>query len=117
RPPGQGHADLSVLQRVSKAAGNADAKLVSAREVFRRMTETHVEFAGLTHQGLGDKGAVVGAKKEGYFMSKYQFKHRFFKSENFKEEAARLDAWPFVDALKIKLDRDPTIGAVIPGGD
>ncbi len=60
-PLGQGHDDLSVLQRVAKCAGNADSKLVSAREVFRRMGETLPEFAGLTHAGIGERGVVVGA--------------------------------------------------------
>ncbi len=58
-PLGQGHDDLSVLQRVAKAAGNADAKLLSAREVFRRMAETQPEFAELTHMAIGERGAMV----------------------------------------------------------
>src|SRR6185295_8401640 len=36
-PIGNGHDDLSILQRVSKAAGNAESKLVSAREAFKRI--------------------------------------------------------------------------------
>lgn len=62
-PIGQGHDDLSILQRVARSAGSADAKLVSAREVFRRMAESQPEFAGLTHMGIGDRGAVAGAAK------------------------------------------------------
>jgi predicted molibdopterin-dependent oxidoreductase YjgC len=58
-PLAQGHDDLSVLQRVSKAAGNADAKLVSAREVFRRVGESVPEFARMTHQVIGERGTVV----------------------------------------------------------
>ncbi|HLX63364.1 MAG TPA: molybdopterin-dependent oxidoreductase [Planctomycetota bacterium] len=62
-PLGQGHDDLSVLQRVSKAAGNADAKLVSAREVFRRIGETVPALAGMTHTTIGERGAVIAASK------------------------------------------------------
>jgi NADH-quinone oxidoreductase subunit G len=61
-PLGSGHDDLSLLQRIAKAAGDTDAKLVSSREVFRRLGETHPEFAGMTHVSLGAKGAVVQAK-------------------------------------------------------
>ena len=58
-PIAQGHDDLTTLQRMAKAAGNAESKLVSAREVFRRIAETRLEFAGMTHQSLGLKGAEV----------------------------------------------------------
>ena len=61
-PLGQGHDDLSVLQRVSKAAGNVDSKLISAREVFRRIAETYPEFAGMTHQTIGERGVVLATK-------------------------------------------------------
>jgi len=59
-PLGQGHDDLAIVQRVLRAAGAPDTKLVSAREVFRRMSEGYPDLAGLTHQTLGDKGVVVG---------------------------------------------------------
>jgi NADH-quinone oxidoreductase subunit G len=61
-PIGHGHDDLAILQRVLRAAGSVDTKLTSAREVFRKMGEAYAELAGMTHQTLGDKGAVVGAK-------------------------------------------------------
>src|SRR5262249_50680351 len=60
-PLGSGHDDLSVLQRVSKAAGNSDAKLVSAREVFRRIGETAPEFMGMTHLSVGERGVQMTA--------------------------------------------------------
>ena len=62
-PLGQGHDDLSVLQRVAKGAGNADSKLISAREVFRRMADTLPEFAGMTHASIGERGVVLGNEK------------------------------------------------------
>jgi NADH-quinone oxidoreductase subunit G len=58
-PLGHGHDDLSILQRVLRGAGNNDAKLVSAREVFRRMAESIPELNGLTHQALGEKGKAL----------------------------------------------------------
>jgi predicted molibdopterin-dependent oxidoreductase YjgC len=61
-PLGHGHDDLAILQRVLRAAGTAEVKLVSAREVFRRMGESYGDLAGMTHQTLGTKGAVVGQK-------------------------------------------------------
>jgi len=64
-PLGHGHDDLALLQRVLRAAGAADTKLVSAREVFRRMAEKYPDLAGVSHQTLGDKGAVLGVKAEG----------------------------------------------------
>ena len=62
-PLGNGHDDLGLLQRISKAAGNAEMKLVSSREVFRRLGETLPEFAGMTHVSLGKLGTAVGAVK------------------------------------------------------
>lgn len=41
----------------------------------------------------------------------------FFKTDAFKAEADRLNAWDEIDGLKPMLDRDPTLGDVIPGGD
>jgi NADH-quinone oxidoreductase subunit G len=61
-PLGHGHDDLAIIQRVLRGAGAADYKLVSAREVFRRMSESFGELAGLTHRELGEKGKVLGAK-------------------------------------------------------
>ena len=58
-PLGHGHDDLAILQRVLKAAGSPDAKLSSAREVFRRMGESYIALAGMTHQSLGEKGKIV----------------------------------------------------------
>jgi NADH-quinone oxidoreductase subunit G len=62
-PLGHGHDDLALLQRVLRAAGQMDAKLVSAREVFRRMSEIYPDLQGLTHQTLGKKGLVIGKKE------------------------------------------------------
>ena len=61
-PVGHGHDDLAILQRVLKAAGRADSKLSSTREVFRRMSESYPVLAGLTHQSLGEKGKVLEEK-------------------------------------------------------
>ena len=61
-PLGHGHDDLSILQRVLRGAGMKDAKLISAREVFRRMVESVPELSGLSHQVLGEKGKVLAAK-------------------------------------------------------
>ncbi len=58
-PLGQGLDDLALLQSVLKGAGAAEAKLLSAREVFKRMGQEVSELAGLTHQSLGDTGAVL----------------------------------------------------------
>jgi predicted molibdopterin-dependent oxidoreductase YjgC len=57
-PLGQGNDDLAVLQRVAKGAGAPDAisKLLSAREVFRRMADQYPPLAGQTHLTLGKKG-------------------------------------------------------------
>jgi NADH-quinone oxidoreductase subunit G len=63
-PLGYGHDDLAILQRVLRAAGMMDAKLLSAREVFRRMAESYADLKGLTHQALGKKGLVIGKKEE-----------------------------------------------------
>jgi predicted molibdopterin-dependent oxidoreductase YjgC len=61
-PLGHGHDDLSILQRVLRGAGAADAKLISAREVFRRMAENIPELNGLTHQVLGEKGKALASR-------------------------------------------------------
>ena len=61
-PLGHGHDDLAILQRVLRGAGAMDTKLVSAREVFRRMSEKYPDLAGLTHPLLGEKGKVIGQK-------------------------------------------------------
>jgi predicted molibdopterin-dependent oxidoreductase YjgC len=61
-PLGHGHDDLAILQRVLRAAGMMDAKLVSAREVFRRMADVYPDLQGLTHQVLGKKGVILGKK-------------------------------------------------------
>lgn len=61
-PLGHGHDDLAILQRVLRGAGAMDTKLLSAREVFRRMAESYPDLAGLTHQTLGEKGQVLGQK-------------------------------------------------------
>jgi NADH-quinone oxidoreductase subunit G len=61
-PLGHGHDDLAILQRVLRGTGKSDSKLTSAREVFRRMADAIPELGGMTHQTLGDKGAVIGAR-------------------------------------------------------
>jgi len=55
-PLAQGHDDLSVLQLVLRGAGAVEAKLASAREVFRRLGGKYPQLAGLTHQALGESG-------------------------------------------------------------
>lgn len=62
-PLGQGNDDLAVLQRVARGAGAPEAvsKLLSGREVFRRMAEKYPGLAGQTHLTLGKKGLVPGA--------------------------------------------------------
>jgi len=57
-PLSQGHDDLAVLQRVLKAAGAPEAvsKLLSGREVFRRMADQYPALSGKTHLTLGAKG-------------------------------------------------------------
>lgn len=50
-------------------------------------------------------------------MKKIKLRHQFFKSELFKERANDLDAWDFVDELKIRLDSNPKLGDVIPESD
>ena len=62
-PVGHGHEDLAILQRVLKAAGSDQTKLVSAREVFRRMGESLPELKGLTHQTLGLVGGTLSPAK------------------------------------------------------
>ncbi|MCK6471786.1 MAG: molybdopterin-dependent oxidoreductase [Planctomycetes bacterium] len=59
-PLGQGNDDLAVLQRVARAAGS-EQKMLSGREVFRRMAESYPELKGLNHKVLGRKGQVLGA--------------------------------------------------------
>ncbi|MEI6235122.1 MAG: hypothetical protein WCT04_18855 [Planctomycetota bacterium] len=49
-------------------------------------------------------------------MRRIKLLHRFLKTEAFKIEAERLQAWEQVDQLKPRLDRDPLLGDVIPGG-
>lgn len=39
---------------------------------------------------------------------------QFFKSPSFARQASELDAWEAVDALKLRLATDPTLGDVIP---
>jgi NADH-quinone oxidoreductase subunit G len=46
-PLAQGHDDLSILQRVLKAAGASDVRLSSAQEVFRQMSKTCAGIAEL----------------------------------------------------------------------
>lgn len=58
-PLAHGFDDLTVLQRVLRAAGAPDTKLISAREVFRRMAGIYPALAGMSHQELGMKGRVL----------------------------------------------------------
>jgi hypothetical protein len=46
-----------------------------------------------------------------------RLRHVFLKAEPFAEAATELDCWDQIDDLKRVLDRDPTAGDVIPGGD
>ncbi|HLX63365.1 MAG TPA: type II toxin-antitoxin system RelE/ParE family toxin [Planctomycetota bacterium] len=45
-----------------------------------------------------------------------KFRHAFYKSQEFKDWATKLDAWEAVDELKILLDSNPDTGDVIPKG-
>lgn len=59
-PLAMGHDDLAVLQRVL-AAVKPETKLVSAAEVFRRMSAQYPALSGLTHQALGMQGRELPA--------------------------------------------------------
>src|ERR1700712_5119896 len=48
-------------------------------------------------------------------MSGEKFRHVFLKSDGFKRDATRFDAWEAVDELKTLLDVHRTLGDVIPG--
>lgn len=50
-------------------------------------------------------------------MRRIKLRHRFLKTGAFKAEADRLQAWDQIDGLKPLLDRDPTLGDVISGGE
>jgi NADH-quinone oxidoreductase subunit G len=58
RPPGTARDDWEILRDLLKAVGGGDS-LLSIEDVFRRISETVPQFAGLTLSKIGDLGVHV----------------------------------------------------------
>jgi predicted molibdopterin-dependent oxidoreductase YjgC len=60
-PLGEAMADWSILGRVGRALGGADAAFTATRaeQVFTALAGQVPAFAGMTYRGLGDAGLVV----------------------------------------------------------
>jgi NADH-quinone oxidoreductase subunit G len=63
RPPGNARDDWEILRDLLQATGGGDS-LSSVDDVFRRMSETVSQFAGLTLSKLGDLGVHILAIEE-----------------------------------------------------
>jgi len=58
RPPGNARDDWEILRDLLQAIGGGDS-LHSIEEVFRRMSETVPQFAGLSLSKIGDLGVHI----------------------------------------------------------
>jgi hypothetical protein len=58
RPPGNARDDLEILRDLLQAIGGGDS-LHSIEDVFRRMSETVPQFAGLSLSKIGDLGVHI----------------------------------------------------------
>src|SRR5437762_2671994 len=58
RPPGEARDDWEILRDLLQALGGGDS-LLSIDDVFRRISETVPQFAGLTLSKIGDLGAHI----------------------------------------------------------
>src|SRR5437016_11918683 len=58
RPPGNARDDWEILRDLLQAIGGGDP-LLSIDDVFRRISETVPQFAGLTLSKIGDLGAHI----------------------------------------------------------
>ena len=58
RPPGNARDDWEILRDLLQAIGGGDS-LLSIEDVFRRISETVPQFAGLTLSKIGDLGAHI----------------------------------------------------------
>ena len=58
RPPGNARDDWEILRDLLQAIGGGDS-LHSIEDVFRRMSETVPQFAGLTLSKIGDLGVHI----------------------------------------------------------
>jgi NADH-quinone oxidoreductase subunit G len=63
RPPGNARDDWEILRDLLQATGGGDS-LSSVNDVFRRISETVPQFAGLTLSELGDLGVHILAIEE-----------------------------------------------------
>src|SRR5207245_7060775 len=58
RPPGNARDDWEILRDLLQAIGGGDS-LPSVNDVFRRISETIPQFAGLTLSKIGDLGVHI----------------------------------------------------------
>src|SRR2546430_8740442 len=58
RPPGNARDDWEILRDLLQAIGGGDS-LLSIEDVFRRISETVPQFAGLTLSKIGDLGTHI----------------------------------------------------------
>src|SRR5215468_3207041 len=63
RPPGNARDDWEILRDLFKAVGGGDS-LSSIDDVFRRISETVPQFAGLSLNKIGDLGVHILQMKE-----------------------------------------------------
>jgi NADH-quinone oxidoreductase subunit G len=63
RPPGNARDDWEILRDLLQAVGGGDS-LSSIDDVFRRISETVPQFAGLTLSKIGDLGVHILQMKE-----------------------------------------------------
>lgn len=58
RPPGNARDDWEILRDLLQAVGGGDS-ILSIDDVFRRLSETVPQFAGLSLNKIGDLGACI----------------------------------------------------------
>jgi NADH-quinone oxidoreductase subunit G len=58
RPPGNARDDWEILRDLLQAIGGGDS-ILSIDDVFRRMSETVPQFAGLSLNKIGDLGVLI----------------------------------------------------------
>ena len=58
RPPGQARDDWEILRDLLQAVGGGDS-ILSIEDVFRRISETVPQFAGLSLNKIGDLGVHI----------------------------------------------------------
>jgi NADH-quinone oxidoreductase subunit G len=58
RPPGNARDDWEILRDLLQVVGGGDS-IVSIDDVFRRISETIPQFAGLTLSKIGDLGVHI----------------------------------------------------------